>query len=266
MPKYRKLYTKSTESFDIADMPDWFTRYMWVTLMLILDRDGKGVDNIGWIKGKLFPIMQEDISDEMVTAAMDCFERIGLIVRYQVDGRPYFMQVNFKKLQGSTEKEAESQYPFPPDQVESKSGVSQELVKSKSSTDADADSNADADADARADARKGARAAEPEDKFDILQDAIEQVIGMPQGLDAIKTINELIAVGAEVKDIQDAAAWYRSQNKTIRSAGQLLGPAKESIRRRKQAANAPTRAPDGRGIKGGLSAAELMLQEVMNGG
>jgi len=111
-----------------------------------------------------------------------------------------------------------------------------------------------------------ARAAEPEDKFDILQHAIEQVIGMPQGLDAIQTINELMAVGAEVGDIQDAAAWYRSQNKTIRSAGQLLGPAKEALRKRKQAANIPIRAPGANGNrKSGLSAVDLMLQEVMHG-
>ena len=62
MPRYRKLHVKTVESLDINDMPDDFTRLMWVLLPLGLCREGRGIDNPAWIKSKLFP-MRLDVSD-----------------------------------------------------------------------------------------------------------------------------------------------------------------------------------------------------------
>lgn len=42
MPKYRKLWIKTVESHDINEMPDDFTRLLWVLLPLGLDSEGRG--------------------------------------------------------------------------------------------------------------------------------------------------------------------------------------------------------------------------------
>ena len=141
MPKYRKLYTKSVESLDINDMPDDFTRLFWVLMPVALCREGRGLDNAAWLKSKLFPL-RLDVTQEMITDAMHWFEQRGMIVRYEVDSRRYFYVPTFHKYQGNTRKEAESDYPPPPDLVQSNSGATPELVQSKSGTDADADANA----------------------------------------------------------------------------------------------------------------------------
>lgn len=134
MPRYRKLYTKTVESLDINDMPDDFTRLFWVLLPLALCREGRGLNSPAWLKSKLFPL-REDINQERVGQALDwCIER-GMIVAYSVDGRDYFYVPSFHKYQGSTVKEAESNYPAPPgnsgegpDKVESRSGVGKTKV------------------------------------------------------------------------------------------------------------------------------------------
>lgn len=154
MPKYRKLHVKTTESLDINDMPDDFTRLMWVLLPLGLCREGRGIDNPAWIKSKLFPL-RVDVTQEMIDTAMDWYVQRGMIIRYQVDGRAYFHLPTFHKYQGSTTKEAESDYPPPPEQSTDYSRVTPELLQSKSSTDSVFSiqySDADADAEGGADA------------------------------------------------------------------------------------------------------------------
>jgi len=137
MPRYRKLYTKTLESLDVNDMPDDFTRLFWVLLPLILCREGRGLNNAAWLRAKLFPL-REDISQEQVGQAFAwCVER-GMIVSYEVEGRAYFYLPSFHTYQGNTLKEAESDYPAPPDSVQTNSEPTPELVKSKSGTDADA--------------------------------------------------------------------------------------------------------------------------------
>lgn len=133
MPRYRKLHTKTVESLDINDMPDDFTRLFWVLLPLALCREGRGLDNARWIQSKLFPL-RRDVTIGMVEGAFDWFVGHGMIRRYEVDDRQYFYVPTFHKYQGNTQKEAESEYPPPPEVaspelVQSKSGVSQESVK-----------------------------------------------------------------------------------------------------------------------------------------
>ena len=150
MPRYRKLHTKTLESLDINDMPDDFTRLFWTLLPLVLCREGRGIDSAYWLKSKLFPL-REDVTPGQVGEALNwCMQR-GMIVPYSVDDRDYFYVPSFHKYQGNTIKEAESDYPSPPELVESNSGVSPEEVKSKSASDADAICNrqySDADAEA----------------------------------------------------------------------------------------------------------------------
>ncbi len=168
MPKYRKLHTKATESIDLNDMPDDFTRLLWVMLPLALCREGRGVDNPSWVRSKVFPLRQ-DVTVEMVQAAMDWYENRAMLVRYAHNGRGYFYVPTFHKYQGNTIKEAESIYPAPPndepatEEQATNSGASPELVQSKSSTDSIfniqySDSDADAIGNSDAGASKPAHA------------------------------------------------------------------------------------------------------------
>jgi hypothetical protein len=150
MPRYRKLHVKTVESLDVNDMPDDFTRLFWVLLPLGLCREGRGLDNSAWIKAKLFPL-RLDVIPEMITNAMAWFCERGMVVRYEVEGRHYFHVPSFARYQGTTTKEAESDYPPPPCQVQSKSRASPEPVQTKSSTDSIFNIQySDADADAGA--------------------------------------------------------------------------------------------------------------------
>jgi len=69
MPRYRKLHVKTLESLDMNDMPDDFTRLMWVLLPLALCREGRGVHHAAWLKSKLFPL-RFDVTEEMVEASI----------------------------------------------------------------------------------------------------------------------------------------------------------------------------------------------------
>lgn len=79
------------------------------------------------------------------------------------------------------------------------------------------------------------------DAFDQIRGEIEKVIGLPQGHDAVTAIQEMIKLGVEACDIQEAADWYRSNGKTIHSARSLLGPVKTALMKRKQLARAPAK-------------------------
>ena len=113
MPRYRKLHTKTVESLDVNDMPDDFTRLLWVLLPLGLCAEGRGVDNARWVQSKIFPL-RLDVTIEMIGSAMAWYESRGMLVRYQVDGRGYFHIPTFHRYQGNTIKEAASEYPAPP--------------------------------------------------------------------------------------------------------------------------------------------------------
>jgi len=127
MPKYRKLYVKTTESLDINDMPNDTYRLLWVLLPLGLCREGRGIDNQAWIKAKIMPLRQ-DITEEAIGEMMDWFTDRKMIVRYEVKSRRYFYIPTFHDYQGNTTREAESNYPSPDNSLKSNSRVSQEEV------------------------------------------------------------------------------------------------------------------------------------------
>jgi len=70
MPQWRKLHSKTLDSLDVNDMPDDFTRLLWVILPLILDRCGRGIDSAAWVRAKAFPL-REDVTPEAVATALD---------------------------------------------------------------------------------------------------------------------------------------------------------------------------------------------------
>lgn len=162
MPQWRKFWTKTTESLDLADMPDDFTRLAWVMLPLVLDSKGRGIDNAAWLRSKLFP-MRMDIDNEKMQAAMDWWVARGMLAPYSVDGRRYFNIPTWPTYQGNTDKEAASTIPAPPweaveekvtdppataaepnpPKVQTSSGPTPDLLTTNSALDADADADSE---------------------------------------------------------------------------------------------------------------------------
>ena len=130
MPKYRKTWTKTLESFDFNEMPDDFCRVVWLLLPLILDSEGRGIDLPAWVCARMFPLRRVEESD--VIRAFDFFESRGMIVRYEVDGRRYFYSTNWSTYQSGTEKESASVLPAPSEQLPTYSRPTPEQVKNKS--------------------------------------------------------------------------------------------------------------------------------------
>lgn len=133
MPQWRKLHVKTTESMSVNDMPDDFTRLLWVLLPLILDREGRGVYNLSWIRGHVMPL-RGDVDNENIGRAMQYYASQGMVEIYSVDGREYFWIPTWKAYQGDGEREAPSHLPPPPvkkitrDKVKSRSRVGQDKV------------------------------------------------------------------------------------------------------------------------------------------
>jgi hypothetical protein len=174
MPQWRKLHTKATESLDIHEMEDDFTRLLWLMLPLALDQHGRGVDNPAWVKAKILPL-RDDVNSERIERALAWYAERGMIERYTVDGRSFFWIPTWYEYQGNTKREADSLYPPPPswvppdwwdddsddgqneghsdcvkgqEPVTSNSRVTHEQVKSKSCSDVDSDADAETDSEA----------------------------------------------------------------------------------------------------------------------
>lgn len=127
MPKYRQLHLKTLDSFDFNEMPDDFTRVVWMLLMLILDSEGRGIYNMAWIRSKMFPIRQ-DVKIDKLQAAFDWLKNRAMIKVYEVGGREYFYIPKWKNYQSGTKKEAESLLPVPPELLRTNSEINKEQV------------------------------------------------------------------------------------------------------------------------------------------
>jgi hypothetical protein len=117
MPKYRSLHTKILNSDDFNAMPDDFTRLIWTLLPLILDREGRGLNDISWIKSNLFPRRVDYIDNNQLRSAFDWFAdpKRKMVIYYEVHGHKYFYIPTFKDYQYRTEREAPSVIPSPPE-------------------------------------------------------------------------------------------------------------------------------------------------------
>lgn len=148
MPQWRKLHVKTVDSMDVNDMPDDFTRLLWVMLPLALDSKGRGIDEPVWVRSKVFPL-RTDVSEEKVGRAMEWYEKRGMISRYEVNGRYYFEVPTFTKYQGNTEREAASVIPDPVrqakkkprEQVTTNSRPTHDQLATRSSSDVDVDAD-----------------------------------------------------------------------------------------------------------------------------
>ena len=135
MPQWRKLHTKTTESWTLNEMPDDFHRLLWLLLPLISCREGRGQADPSWIKARALTL-RGDVTIEDVSQAMDFYQQAGIIKRYLVNGRQYYVITNWEKHQGNTSKEAESIYPVPTDEsFEDYSRLTPDLLQSYESTE-----------------------------------------------------------------------------------------------------------------------------------
>jgi DnaD/phage-associated family protein len=134
MPKYRQLHTKIINSFDFNEMPDDFTRVVWLLLTLILDSEGRGIHNMNWVKSNMFPL-RPDVDTTRLEKSFDWLADRKMIVRYEVNSRQYFYIPTFQTYQSGTKKEAQSLLPAP-DKLRTSSGVVTEEVSAAASASA----------------------------------------------------------------------------------------------------------------------------------
>ena len=137
MPKYRQLHTKIIDSFDFNEMPDDFTRLVWVLLTLILDSEGRGIDDMNWVKSRMFP-MRQDVTPAQLSNAFDWLAGRKMIVRYATNGRNYFYIPTFQSYQTGTKKEASSLLPPPATELQTSSRQAPEEVSAAESASASA--------------------------------------------------------------------------------------------------------------------------------
>ena len=151
MPQWRKLWTKTTESLDVNDMPDDFTRLLWVLLPLALDREGRILDSVALIRSRTMPL-RDDVSSDMIAAAIEWYVSREMLVRYAVDGRTYLCVPagRWKRYQGDTSREADSNHPGPEDgEVVTNSRPAHDQITTDSRTDQDTDIDTDTDQEER---------------------------------------------------------------------------------------------------------------------
>lgn len=128
MPKYRQLHTKIIDSFDFNNMPDDFTRVVWLLLIVVVDSGGRAIDNPAWLRSKMFP-MRSDVELDRISAVIDWLETNKMIIRYEVETKKCFYIPSFQTYQTGTEKEAKSYLPAPSELLRSYSGVGTELLR-----------------------------------------------------------------------------------------------------------------------------------------
>lgn len=128
MPTYRKLHTKTIDSFDFNELPDDFARVCWLLLPLILDSEGRGIYNPAWIRSKMFPL-REDVKLTDIQKAFESYASRKMIVIYEVNGKSYFYIPSWKTYQTGTEREAKSNLPIDPELLKSNSGEDQAEVE-----------------------------------------------------------------------------------------------------------------------------------------
>lgn len=131
MPKYRQLHTKIVDSFDFAEMPTDFIRVTWLLLIVVMDSEGRAIDNAAWLRSKIYPL-RTDVELSDIDEAMEWYETSGMIVRYKVENKSYFYIPTWKTYQSGTDKEAKSVLPAPPDPQPKQSEPTPEQLQSNS--------------------------------------------------------------------------------------------------------------------------------------
>ena len=131
MPTYRQLHLKILDSEDFNEMPDDFTRVVWLLLPLIVDSEGRGIGKTPWIRSKMFPL-RDDVTLTQLDESLQWLKKRGMIAFYLVGDSFYFHITKFKTYQTGTNREGKSYIPAPPVTFQSMSVVTPELLQSNS--------------------------------------------------------------------------------------------------------------------------------------
>jgi hypothetical protein len=115
MAEGRMLKKKISLNEAVADLADDTHRLLFTWGIAHLDVEGRITGNLRSFKGLVAPLL-DHITPQVVLAFFQDAEHLGLIRRYQVDGRWVVQYPAFKKNQTlRPDKEAKSQYPPPND-------------------------------------------------------------------------------------------------------------------------------------------------------
>jgi hypothetical protein len=266
-----KVYHEIIDDPKMATMPDRLWRRTMEIFLLAgkLSKDKSGLlpetNQLAW----LLRMNSDDLLMDLRQ-----LESAGILKR-EGDG---WLVVNFEKRQAAStstervqqfrDRKRKNQYYGNEEETQEKRIVSQNTEYREQNTETESETEREP-ARAQADQiefisgtlKPLQKLAEKKDPFDVLLDEIEHVIGLPQGHQAVEVIQEMIKLGVETCDIQEAADWYRSNGKTIHSAKSLLGPVKTAVMKRKQMARSPTLEKSKK--NGGKSASEMFLDQEM---
>lgn len=109
MPRMRTIKHGFFTSEQLADV-SFDARLLFAGLWVLADRQGRLEDRPRKIKAELFPY--EEVP---VNSRLDDLQRVGLIVRYEVDGNRYIQITGFSKHQSPHPKEPTSVIPPVPE-------------------------------------------------------------------------------------------------------------------------------------------------------
>lgn len=107
------------------DALTWFQEVCFYRLVTTVDDNGCYHANPQILRSDLFPL-KEDITKTSIMEALDKLESIGLIKRYEVDGKPYLILTtwaNHQRIRNKTHH-----FPDPPWQVEANCGDSRRIA------------------------------------------------------------------------------------------------------------------------------------------
>jgi hypothetical protein len=229
-----KMYHEILDDPKMATMPDRLWRRTMEIFLLAgkLSRDKSGylpeTNQLAW----LLRMSSDDLLMDLKQ-----LESIGILERV-ADG---WLVVNFEKRQAAATDAERKRQQRERDQRDQYYGNEKVTNPSRNVTqNTESETETESEAETEREPVRAQADLDPEtDVFDQIQAEIERVIGLPQGHQAVEVIQEMIKLGVETCDIQEAADWYRSNGKTIHSARSLLGPVKTALMKRKQMSRAP---------------------------
>ena len=76
----------------------WFDECFWYRLIVTVDDYGRYDGRPIVLKNELFPL-KEKVTKKQIETALDHLSQVGLIIRYEVDGRPYIAIPTWSKHQ-----------------------------------------------------------------------------------------------------------------------------------------------------------------------
>lgn len=112
MPKIRSIHPDACESEKLLALSDGAERTLW-RLTTHSDDDGRGVDHPKLLANKLYPLDDTKTGD-VLDDHLDELVKVGMLVRYQVDGKRYYEVHDFTDWQKPKYK-ADSKLPAPED-------------------------------------------------------------------------------------------------------------------------------------------------------